>query len=342
MLAALFAARAWPPRATSRPGSSRSRARRSATTCLGAGRFLPTWAAGVTIVQSAYEAVGSRLVNRETSNHKQPTFQAVDDNGRIGGVLPGGPLNNLISGKDFQEKPRKASDLLPIAAMKERRKRLRNGKVETLYHSTDIDACRSILQSGFKAGTHGEMGPAVYFGTVKPVGANAQQLKTTKTGCLFTCRVRVGNVKEQPKCLGLLNPMNYKYPEQLLQLGFDTSRAGGGCQTDTPEYAVYFPEQIINCTAQKYDGQSCGAAIGQASYGNGGIGNGGEEKAMVGKGGAVEKAPKPAAAKVPQAQRKPKERRRRARRRRKTNAAGKATPQVATTNTSVAPRTQQA
>lgn len=145
-----------------------------------------------------------------------------------------------------------AADILDAVRMLERQKRLLEGPVEKLYHLTNMDACDGILKTGFRPGTKGEMGPAVYLSQNKPSPGDT---KTSRDGCLLTVYVRVGHVLRNPisGCHGYVDPTQKYQPARVLRLGYDTSWAPAGCGTLSPEYAVYFVDQIINATGHEFD-----------------------------------------------------------------------------------------
>lgn len=194
-----------------------------------------------------------------------------------------------------------ASDILSDEALKKRQARLKNGRTETLYHSTSLESCQGILKTGFKPGLVGEMGPAIYFAVTIP--EEVAQLKTSKTGCLIISRVRIGKVSEAPlpggyTCLLYATPRSFqsRVPKRLVEQGFDTGWSARGCKTSEPEYAVYFAEQIMDAVAYKFEDFKTGPLIGRTTFGNGGIGappskkrqpvrHKSERRARVGKGG---------------------------------------------------------
>lgn len=193
--------------------------------------------------------------------------------------------------KAAQGIPKKASDFIQGDQLEARQKRLRDGPIMTLYHATEINSCRSILEIGPRPGTLGELGPAMYFTDAVPIG-----LKTINSGCLLVAKVRTGKVKQRLPCVKLTNNI-FSVLESLLNAGFDTSWARAGCLSLEPEYAVHFMEQIMSGEAFEFSEGHFGPSLGQADFGNGGIGDDhGGSSTPIGPPGVLAAPPTPAVA----------------------------------------------
>lgn len=116
----------------------------------------------------------------------------------------------------------------------------KKNNVRTLYHLTSPYICGLIQKSGFKAGSNGWCGGAIYFAAnpnsvwTKAVGVNSH------TGCLLRVRVDVGKVKNMPPTCDL-----HMTRAKLNATGHDSIKFNPG---DGVEYVIFQPERVLSVT----------------------------------------------------------------------------------------------
>lgn len=109
--------------------------------------------------------------------------------------------------------------------------------VWTVYHQTGPDIGPLILRNGFRLGSQGWCGGAIYFAMTpeatitKAIGADSH------VGYLIQAKVRVGNVQNMPAMCD-----NTMTGHQLHSQGFDTILFNPG---DGPEAVIYRSSQVV-------------------------------------------------------------------------------------------------
>jgi len=110
--------------------------------------------------------------------------------------------------------------------------------VKTLYHLTSPHICQLIKQGGFKPGSNGWCGGAIYFATsvksvwTKAVGVNSH------TGCLLQVKVDVGKVKNMPPTCDLHMTKDKLYATKHSSIRFNPG--------DGIEYVIFDPRQVLS------------------------------------------------------------------------------------------------
>jgi hypothetical protein len=164
--------------------------------------------------------------------------------------VPGLGLNPKVSDK----KDESPDDLLNVSALSDRTVRLQHGKVKILFHQTTMEACKAIVETGFRIGSDAHWGPGIYGTTRK---SDTFKL-TTSRGCIIKYEARVGNISDNTRVdaylYALLSKMlhrNFKGPK-LIKKGIDSVH---GCWCGMDEWVVYFPDQAVVLEACPTDKQ---------------------------------------------------------------------------------------
>jgi hypothetical protein len=106
------------------------------------------------------------------------------------------------------------------------------------YHVTSPAVCKLILAGGFKPGSKGWCGGAIYFAaTIQSVWTKAIGVDS-RTGCLLEAKVNMGKIKKMgPKCDMAMTP------KTLAAEKYDSIAFNPG---DGIEYVIYDPSRVIS------------------------------------------------------------------------------------------------
>mmetsp|Transcript_31676 Transcript_31676/g.67310 ORF Transcript_31676/g.67310 Transcript_31676/m.67310 type:complete len:308 (+) Transcript_31676:51-974(+) len=114
----------------------------------------------------------------------------------------------------------------------------------TLYHQTSPYICQLILQTGFKIGSGGWCGKAIYF-AISPEATRTKAIAAdSHAGCMIEARVDVGRIKRFPCCRYCGAAQDQHVPWTLQQLkwqGYDSIKIDPG---DGDEYVIYSKDQV--------------------------------------------------------------------------------------------------
>jgi len=119
-----------------------------------------------------------------------------------------------------------------------------HGNVMTLFHQTSMEICKLIKQNGFRPGSAGWCGGAIYFAT-SPQATNTKAIGTrSHLGCMVTAKVDVGKVKVLNKQCG--GHGNARHD------GFDCVRFNPG---DGDEFVIWDTRRVKSVSIAAYNGK---------------------------------------------------------------------------------------
>lgn len=111
-----------------------------------------------------------------------------------------------------------------------------------VYHQTSIDICYKIVETGFRPGSRGWCGGAIYFadsmrGTFgEAVGPDSHQ------GCIIRALVDMGKIKGMPPTCD-----SQMTGAKLKEMGYDSIRFNDGAGTGW-QYVIYDPSRVKQMT----------------------------------------------------------------------------------------------
>jgi len=116
-----------------------------------------------------------------------------------------------------------------------------HGNIITLFHQTGMDICKLIKQNGFRPGSAGWCGGAIYFAT-SPAKTETKAIGThSHLGCMITAKVDIGRVKVLDKqCGGHANARKD---------GFDSVRFNPG---DGDEFIIWDSRRVKSVSIAPY------------------------------------------------------------------------------------------
>lgn len=119
--------------------------------------------------------------------------------------------------------------------------RAAGGQTTTLYHQTGCDIGPLILSGGFKLGSHGWCGGAIYFATAPAKTETKAIGEDSHKGFMIEAQVMLGNIGSADKACKYDG--HVKTGDNLFAMGYDSTRFNPG---DGDEYVVYCSSQVVS------------------------------------------------------------------------------------------------